>query len=111
MAGDGRGGTAASVTPFTAAPPGPTAPPRANRGWIGMRAVSRDFRDSRHEPPPLGVYERGRLRIDFDAYEVWVDGQKVHLSLRCFRLLCFFVRFPNRVFNRRTILDQVWGTK
>lgn len=55
------------------------------------------------------VYEKGRLRIDFDTYEVFVDGRKVDLSLREFELLRFFVRSPNRVFDRLQILDLVWG--
>jgi DNA-binding response OmpR family regulator len=55
------------------------------------------------------AYEKGRLRIDFAAYEVWLDGRPVHLSLRDFDLLRFFVRSPNRVYDRTVILKQVWG--
>jgi two-component system alkaline phosphatase synthesis response regulator PhoP len=58
---------------------------------------------------PHEVYERGRLRIDFDTYEVVLDGKKIDLSLREFELLRFFVRSPNRVFDRLQILDLVWG--
>ncbi len=58
---------------------------------------------------PAEVYERGRLRIDFDNYEVFLSGAKVPLSLREFELLRFFVRSPNRVFDRLQILDLVWG--
>lgn len=58
---------------------------------------------------PANVYEKGRLRIDFDTYEVFLDGQQVDLSLREFELLRFFVRSPNRVFDRLQILDLVWG--
>ena len=58
---------------------------------------------------PHEVYERGRLRIDFDTYEVLVDGRRATLSLREFELLKFFVRSPNRVFDRLQILDLVWG--
>lgn len=58
---------------------------------------------------PANVYEQGRLRIDFDAYEVFVDGQQVHLFLREFQLLRFFVQSPNHVFRREQILDLVWG--
>ena len=58
---------------------------------------------------PHEVYERGRLRIDFDTYEVFADGRRVNLSLREFELLKFFVRSPNRVFDRLQILDLVWG--
>jgi two-component system alkaline phosphatase synthesis response regulator PhoP len=55
------------------------------------------------------VYEKGRLRVDFDTYEAWLDGERVELSLREFELLKFFVRNPNRVFDRLAILDLVWG--
>jgi DNA-binding response OmpR family regulator len=58
---------------------------------------------------PPDIYEKGRLRIDFDAYEVFVDCRKVHLSLRDFELLRFFVHSPNRVYDRHTILKLVWG--
>ena len=58
---------------------------------------------------PHEVYEKGRLRIDFDRYEVSIDGERIELSLREFELLRFFVRSPNRVFDRLQILDLVWG--
>ena len=58
---------------------------------------------------PAAVYERGRLRIDFDRHEVWLDGRAMDMSLREFELLKFFVRNPNRVFDRLSILDLVWG--
>lgn len=58
--------------------------------------------------PQRAVYERGRLRIDFDAYEVWADGQPVHLMRREFQLLRFFVESANRVFDRTQILARVW---
>jgi phosphate regulon transcriptional regulator PhoB len=60
-------------------------------------------------PPPHEIFDRGRLRIDFDTYEVAVDGQPVTLSLREFELLKFFVRHPNRVYDRLQLLDLVWG--
>jgi DNA-binding response OmpR family regulator len=55
------------------------------------------------------VYEKGALRIDFDNYEVSMGGRRLPLSLREFELLRFFVRSPNRVFDRLQILDLVWG--
>ena len=55
------------------------------------------------------VFEKGRLRVDFDRHEAWIEGQPVELSLREFQLLGFFVRNPNRVYDRLTILDLVWG--
>ncbi len=58
---------------------------------------------------PHEFYERGRLRIDFDTYEVALDGWPVELGLREFELLKFFVQYPHRVFSRSQILDLVWG--
>jgi two-component system alkaline phosphatase synthesis response regulator PhoP len=58
---------------------------------------------------PHEIYERGRLRIDFDTYQVFLGGREIELSLREFELLAFFVRHPNRVFERTQLLDMVWG--
>ena len=55
------------------------------------------------------VFERGRLRLDFDTYETFLDGDKLGLSLREFELLKFFVRHPHRVYDRLQLLDLVWG--
>ena len=60
-------------------------------------------------PLPHDAFERGRLRLDFDTYEVFVDGVKAALSLREFELLKFFVRHPHRVYERLQLLDLVWG--
>jgi len=58
---------------------------------------------------PHEVYEKGRLRIDFDTYEVFLAGQPLGLGLREFELLKFFLQYPQRVFSRGQILDLVWG--
>jgi two-component system, OmpR family, alkaline phosphatase synthesis response regulator PhoP len=58
---------------------------------------------------PHEVFERGRLRLDFDTYEVFLNGEKLGLSLREFELLKFFVRHPHRVYDRLQLLDLVWG--
>ncbi len=58
--------------------------------------------------PSRSIYELGRLRIDFDAHQVWVDGHAVHLMRREFQLLRFFVQSANCVFDRTQILARVW---
>jgi len=73
-----------------------------------VRAVLR--RSETAEPErAVSMFERGRLRINFDSHEAWLDGKPLELSLREFELLKFFVRNPNRVYDRLTILDLVWG--
>ena len=58
---------------------------------------------------PAGAYERGRLRMDFGTYQVFVDAEKKELALREFELLRFFVQHPLRVYTREQLLDMVWG--
>jgi len=61
------------------------------------------------EPESAGLYERGRLKIDFDSYQVYVEGKRKDLALREFELLRFLVQHPLRVYNREQLLDKVWG--
>jgi len=61
------------------------------------------------ESEAAGIYERGRLKIDFGTYQVFVDGRKKDLALREFELLKFFVQHPMRVYTREQLLDMVWG--
>jgi two-component system, OmpR family, alkaline phosphatase synthesis response regulator PhoP len=58
---------------------------------------------------PHEVWERGRLRMDLDGFEATLDGKPLHLSLREFELLRFFVKNSERAFSRGDILDLVWG--
>jgi len=73
-----------------------------------VRAVLRRTRPDdvpvRHE-----VFQRGRLRIDFETYEVFLDGERAPLSRREFELLRFFVQHPNRVYGRHQLIERVWG--
>jgi phosphate regulon transcriptional regulator PhoB len=55
------------------------------------------------------VFERGRLRVDFDRYEVFLGGRPIALSLREFELVKFFVRNPYKAYDRLQLLDLVWG--
>jgi phosphate regulon transcriptional regulator PhoB len=55
------------------------------------------------------TYDRSGIRIDFDTYQVEIDGKPTNLSLREFELLRFFVEHPNRVYDRAQLLDLVWG--
>jgi len=64
----------------------------------------------RARPAPSGTpYRKGHVHVDFERYEARADGRLLDLSRREFELLKFFLRNPNRVFDRLTILDLVWG--
>lgn len=51
----------------------------------------------------------GRLVIDPDAREVYVDGVKVELTRLEFDLLVALTARPRVVFSRRRLLELVWG--
>ena len=72
-----------------------------------VRAVLR--RAASAATPPHESFLSGRLHVNFDTYEVAVDGRSVALSLREFELLKFFVQHPHRVYDRLQLLDLVWG--
>jgi len=73
-----------------------------------VKALLRRANPAREETGP-GVYDRGRLKIDFGTYEVFVEGDRKELALREFELLRFFVQHPMRVYSREQLLDLVWG--
>jgi two-component system, OmpR family, alkaline phosphatase synthesis response regulator PhoP len=56
-----------------------------------------------------GAFEKGRLRMDFGTYQVFVEDKRRELALREFELLKFFVQHPMRVYTREQLLDMVWG--
>lgn len=49
------------------------------------------------------------LRIDRDAFMVWVDGQTPMLTLKEFELLCVLYDNVGRVLSRDQLLTRVWG--
>jgi two-component system phosphate regulon response regulator PhoB len=51
----------------------------------------------------------GRLRVDFAAHRVWVDGDEIALTALEFKLLCTLFERRNRVQSRAVLLDDVWG--
>ena len=49
------------------------------------------------------------LTMDFERYEVHIDGAPVELTYKEFELLKFLATHPGRVFSREALLDKVWG--
>ena len=54
-------------------------------------------------------YAQGGLVIDFDCYEVHVNGEPVDLTYKEFELLKFLVTHPGKAFTREVLLNKVWG--
>lgn len=49
------------------------------------------------------------LQLNLDNQEVMYQGQLIHLTPKEYGLLELFLRNPNRIFSRSTILDRVWS--
>jgi two-component system, OmpR family, alkaline phosphatase synthesis response regulator PhoP len=86
-----------------------TKPFSARELGARVRAVLRRARPEDTHTPHDG-FQRGRLRIDFETYEVFLDGEPAPLSRREFELLRFFVQHPNRVYDRHQLIERVWGS-
>lgn len=54
-------------------------------------------------------YNFGIITIDFEKYEVKIDGNTVELTLREFELLKFLMLNRGQIFSREQLLEKVWG--
>jgi two-component system OmpR family response regulator len=61
-------------------------------------------------PPPVvsGPFEFGNARIDFDKFEVFVDGKLVSITKLEMTLLRYFIENKGRVIPRSELLENVW---
>ena len=74
-----------------------------------VRAVLRRQERELSDTDSPGTFTFRGLHIDFDSCTVTVNGKKVELSAREFRLLQFLAGRPGRVYSRDQLLDRVWG--
>jgi len=61
------------------------------------------------EETPSGVFKQGDLVIDFERYEVSVEGQPVQLTVSEFRLLSYLARNAGHVVSSRDLVREVQG--
>lgn len=54
-------------------------------------------------------YESQNLRVEFERHEVFVNGEKVDLTLKEFELLQILIRNKGKILTRETLLDKIWG--
>jgi len=51
----------------------------------------------------------GNVVIDFDCFEVMVNGEKLELTPKEFDLLRFLAEKPGKVLSREFLLEKIWG--
>lgn len=60
-------------------------------------------------PEPTGLLQVADLKLDLTTREFFRGRRLIELSMREFELLELFLRHPNQVLQRQTILDRIWG--
>lgn len=65
--------------------------------------------DAPTEPGVKSTFSFGKAEVDFDTFEVKVDGRSQRLTHMDMKLLRYFVVNAGRVVSREEILEQVWG--
>lgn len=53
--------------------------------------------------------QMGEMVMDIKSHRVSVNGERIELGPTEFRLLHFFMKNPERAYNRSQLLDFVWG--
>ena len=51
----------------------------------------------------------GNVRVQPDTFQVWVDGKALELSRKEYDILHYFLNRPNRMVNKQTLAESVWG--
>ena len=74
-------------------------------------AVLRRVVGARAPRPVTDRQAFGDVSVDLTTREVLRDGRAVKLTHLEFELLRFFLQHPNRVYERRDLLRDVWGVK
>ena len=56
------------------------------------------------------MIQSGELKIDISGYTVTVSGKNHNLPKKEFELLHYLAQRPGRVFNRSTLIRNIWGS-
>ena len=60
-------------------------------------------------PSKEDLINRGDLTINPSNYEVLINNIRVHLRFKEYELLLLLASNPGRVYDRATLLNQIWG--
>ncbi len=75
-----------------------------------LSRVNSYFKRAEKKEELSGVLEMGSLIINRISYSVELEGKKITLPRKEFELLYFLAKKPDEVFNRDTLLKNIWGS-
>lgn len=61
------------------------------------------------ESPEFVTYNGGRMRVDFESKEVFVDGRAANLTVTEFKILNILLKKPGKLFSRFDLSYEVQG--
>jgi two-component system alkaline phosphatase synthesis response regulator PhoP len=66
-------------------------------------------RKIKEEPEAEPNFEMGALVIDYQNYKLYIEGEKIPLTLKEFELAKLLTKNQSKVFSRENILEKIWG--
>ncbi|HTC20378.1 MAG TPA: response regulator [bacterium] len=60
-------------------------------------------------PSNKTVFKTGNLKVDLEKWQVFVDGEEVHLTPIEFKLFSIMARNAGRLVTRKELLNEIWG--
>lgn len=76
-----------------------------------VKVVLKRYGQSTSQTERAAEYSDGRLTVDFDAKQVFVEGSSVRLTALEFKLLSYLIKNQNRVISKQELFEQVWENK
>lgn len=74
-----------------------------------IRRSTSDFEKLNVDETPRESLVIGNLKFEFERYELYKDGKRIDLTLREFELITFLAKHPNKIFSRKSLLENVWA--
>lgn len=65
--------------------------------------LRRKHRDGEH------AIVMGNVRLLPDSFQVWINNEQLELSRKEYDILHYFMNRPNRIVNKNTLAESVWG--
>jgi two-component system alkaline phosphatase synthesis response regulator PhoP len=66
-------------------------------------------RNSKEEPKAEANFALGGMLIDYQNYKLYIDEEKIPLTLKEFELIKLLTQNQSKVFSREKILEKIWG--
>lgn len=59
----------------------------------------------------ISVLRMGKLELNLSNHTVFLDGERIELTLKEYEMLRLFMNNPGKVFSRDQLLNEIWETE